>query len=93
MAQGSLRQSPSDESIVRQRLPGKDGTLTAWLFGYGWGVTMKKALSTGVTGQDGSYFAEFFLGKGCEVYGVIRRSNSFNRTAPLFERSSPESHP
>jgi len=39
---------------------------------------MKKALITGVTGQDGSYLAEFLLGKGYEVYGVIRRSSSFN---------------
>lgn len=39
---------------------------------------MKKALITGITGQDGSYLAEFLLGKGYEVYGVIRRSSSFN---------------
>jgi GDPmannose 4,6-dehydratase len=37
-----------------------------------------KALITGVTGQDGSYLAELLLGKGYEVYGVIRRSSSFN---------------
>ncbi|MEW6325085.1 MAG: GDP-mannose 4,6-dehydratase [Nitrospirota bacterium] len=37
-----------------------------------------KALITGITGQDGSYLAEFLLGKGYEVYGVIRRSSSFN---------------
>lgn len=36
------------------------------------------ALITGVTGQDGSYLAEFLLGKGYEVHGVIRRSSSFN---------------
>lgn len=39
---------------------------------------MKKALVTGVTGQDGSYLAEFLLAKGYEVYGIIRRSSSFN---------------
>ncbi len=39
---------------------------------------MKKALITGVTGQDGSYLAEFLLRKGYEVHGVIRRSSSFN---------------
>lgn len=39
---------------------------------------MKKALITGVTGQDGSYLAEFLLAKGYEVYGIIRRSSSFN---------------
>ncbi len=38
---------------------------------------MKKALITGITGQDGSYLAELLLAKGYEVYGVIRRSSSF----------------
>ncbi|HTV48991.1 MAG TPA: GDP-mannose 4,6-dehydratase [Phycisphaerae bacterium] len=40
--------------------------------------TSKRALITGVTGQDGSYLAEFLLAKGYEVHGVIRRSSSFN---------------
>ena len=40
--------------------------------------TKKKALITGVTGQDGSYLAEFLLDKGYEVHGVKRRSSSFN---------------
>jgi len=39
---------------------------------------MKKALITGITGQDGSYLAELLLEKGYEVHGVIRRSSSFN---------------
>lgn len=39
---------------------------------------MKKALITGITGQDGSFLAEFLLKKGYEVYGIIRRSSSFN---------------
>ncbi|TMA10292.1 MAG: GDP-mannose 4,6-dehydratase [Deltaproteobacteria bacterium] len=39
---------------------------------------MKKALITGITGQDGSYLAELLLGKGHEVHGIIRRSSSFN---------------
>ena len=39
---------------------------------------MKKALITGITGQDGSYLAEFLFKKGYEVHGVIRRSSSFN---------------
>lgn len=39
---------------------------------------MKRALITGVTGQDGSYLAELLLAKGYEVYGVVRRSSSFN---------------
>ena len=36
---------------------------------------MKKALITGITGQDGSYLAEFLLMKGYEVHGVIRRAS------------------
>lgn len=39
---------------------------------------MKRALITGVTGQDGSYLAEFLLDKGYEVHGIKRRSSSFN---------------
>ncbi|MBI2924938.1 MAG: GDP-mannose 4,6-dehydratase [Verrucomicrobia bacterium] len=39
---------------------------------------MKKALITGITGQDGSYLAELLLQKGYEVHGVIRRASSFN---------------
>ena len=39
---------------------------------------MKRALITGITGQDGSYLAELLLEKGYEVHGVIRRSSSFN---------------
>ena len=39
---------------------------------------MKKALVTGITGQDGSYLAEFLLAKGYEVHGMVRRSSSFN---------------
>jgi GDPmannose 4,6-dehydratase len=38
----------------------------------------KKALITGITGQDGSYLTELLLGKGYEVYGVIRRASTFN---------------
>ena len=40
---------------------------------------MKKALISGITGQDGSYLAELLLDKGYEVHGIIRRSSSFNR--------------
>jgi GDPmannose 4,6-dehydratase len=40
--------------------------------------SMKKALITGITGQDGSYLAELLLAKGYEVHGIIRRSSSFN---------------
>ncbi len=38
----------------------------------------KKAIITGITGQDGSYLAEFLLSKGYEVHGIKRRSSSFN---------------
>ena len=38
----------------------------------------KRALITGVTGQDGSYLAEFLLEKGYEVHGIKRRASSFN---------------
>ena len=48
---------------------------------------MKKALITGITGQDGAYLAEFLLGKGYEVYGIKRRASLFNtdRIDHLFE--------
>ena len=39
---------------------------------------MKKALITGITGQDGSYLAEFLLSKNYEVHGIIRRASTFN---------------
>ncbi len=39
---------------------------------------MRKALITGITGQDGSYLTRFLLGKGYEVHGIIRRSSTFN---------------
>lgn len=38
----------------------------------------KIALITGITGQDGSYLAEFLIEKGYEVHGLLRRSSSFN---------------
>jgi GDPmannose 4,6-dehydratase len=40
---------------------------------------LKKALITGITGQDGSYLTELLLGKGYVVHGIVRRSSSFNR--------------
>ena len=39
---------------------------------------MKKALITGITGQDGSYLTELLIQKGYEVHGIIRRASSFN---------------
>src|SRR3954452_10466852 len=51
------------------------------------GAAMKKALITGVTGQDGSYLAEFLLNKGYEVHGIKRRTSLFNtdRIDHLFQ--------
>jgi GDPmannose 4,6-dehydratase len=50
-------------------------------------VVMPKALITGITGQDGSYLAEFLMAKGYEVHGLKRRSSSFNtsRVDHLYE--------
>lgn len=50
-------------------------------------MSMKRALITGITGQDGSYLAELLLAKGYEVYGIIRRSSSFNtgRIDPIYQ--------
>src|SRR6185312_9048643 len=47
----------------------------------------KRALITGITGQDGSYLAELLLKKGYEVHGIIRRSSSFNtgRLTEIYE--------
>ena len=49
---------------------------------------MKKALITGITGQDGSFLAEFLLEKGYEVHGIIRRSSLPNtqRIQPILEK-------
>jgi GDPmannose 4,6-dehydratase len=51
-------------------------------------VTQRRALITGITGQDGSYLAEFLLEKGYTVYGMVRRSSSdhFERIAHLQDR-------
>lgn len=53
-------------------------------------MTQKKALITGVTGQDGSYLAELLLDKNYEVHGIIRRSSSFNtgRIDHVFDKLS-----
>lgn len=53
---------------------------------------MKKALITGITGQDGSYLAEFLLQKGYEVHGIKRRASSFNtqRIDHIIEEKSPD---
>jgi GDP-mannose 4,6-dehydratase len=57
-------------------------------------VTKRRALITGITGQDGSYLAEFLIEKGYEVHGMVRRSSLFNRTRidHLFYESNPGAH-
>ena len=53
---------------------------------------MKRALITGITGQDGSYLAEFLLEKGYEVHGIKRRSSLFNtqRVDHIYQDSNVE---
>ncbi len=71
-------------SLVRLRRAGRDDREKSFLRtkksranGVGK-VVVKRALITGITGQDGAYLAEFLLGKGYEVHGIKRRSSSFN---------------
>ena len=45
---------------------------------------LKKALITGVTGQDGSYLADLLLSKGYEVHGIVRRVSTFNNSMNLI---------
>ena len=51
---------------------------------------MRTALITGITGQDGSYLAEFLLEKGYRVHGVVRRASTFNRRRIDHLRANPE---
>src|SRR5476651_2443098 len=53
---------------------------------------MKKALITGITGQDGSYLAELLLAKGYEVHGVIRRASTFNTSRIDHLYRDPHTH-
>jgi GDPmannose 4,6-dehydratase len=53
---------------------------------------MKKALITGIAGQDGSYLAELLLGKGYEVHGIVRRTSSINRGRLDDLDLNPEQH-
>ncbi|XP_063154883.1 GDP-mannose 4,6 dehydratase isoform X3 [Candoia aspera] len=54
--------------------------------------TRKIALITGITGQDGSYLAEFLLEKGYEVHGIVRRSSSFNTGRIEHLYKNPQAH-
>jgi GDPmannose 4,6-dehydratase len=54
---------------------------------------MKRALVTGITGQDGSYLAELLLNKGYEVYGIIRRTSSFNTSRIDHLYQDPHNQP
>lgn len=58
-------------------------------------VVLKKALITGITGQDGSYLAEFLLSKGYEVHGMIRRGSTFNtrRIDHIYHDPHPNGEP
>lgn len=56
-------------------------------------MTPKKALITGITGQDGSYLAEFLLEKGYEVHGIKRRASSFNTSRIDHLYQDPHSQP
>lgn len=62
---GAKGAKPSMAPAVEAMLAAKDGV-------------GKRALITGITGQDGSYLAEFLIAKGYEVHGIVRRSSSFN---------------
>ncbi|KAJ6640826.1 GDP-mannose 4,6 dehydratase [Pseudolycoriella hygida] len=53
---------------------------------------LKKALITGITGQDGSYLAEFLLEKGYEVHGIIRRASTFNTSRIEHLYADPKTH-
>lgn len=53
----------------------------------------KRALITGITGQDGSYLAEFLLAKGYEVFGVIRRASNFNTSRIDHIYADPHTNP
>src|SRR5688572_29009840 len=50
----------------------------------------KKALITGITGQDGSYLTEFLLDKGYQVHGIVRRTSTFNRSRMDSVWSDPQ---
>jgi GDPmannose 4,6-dehydratase len=53
---------------------------------------VKRALITGITGQDGSYLAELLLAKGYQVHGLVRRSSTFNRERIDHLRTDPRYH-
>jgi GDPmannose 4,6-dehydratase len=53
---------------------------------------LKKALVTGITGQDGSYLTELLLAKGYEVHGIVRRVSTFNRQRIDAFRDGPDGH-
>jgi len=53
---------------------------------------VKRALITGITGQDGSYLADFLLGKGYEVHGIIRRASTFNTARIDYLSQDPHVH-
>ncbi|KAI8791237.1 GDP-mannose 4,6 dehydratase isoform X1, partial [Biomphalaria glabrata] len=58
----------------------------------GTALSRKVALITGITGQDGSYLAEFLLDKGYEVHGIIRRASTFNTHRIEHLYADPKAH-
>ncbi len=54
---------------------------------------MKRALITGITGQDGSYLTEFLLSKGYEVHGTLRRASVFNMERIDYKDEKTPFHP
>ncbi len=72
----------TNRAVAAPNTPGARGGCEGSLF---WGslskvkvVTNKRALITGITGQDGSYLSELLLAKGYEVHGIVRRASTFN---------------
>lgn len=79
-SKASVRYDPGYQAKFHNMASGEDGS------------ERKVALISGITGQDGSYLAEFLLGKGYEVHGIIRRSSSFNTGRIEHLYKDPKTH-
>ncbi|XP_033755156.1 GDP-mannose 4,6 dehydratase-like isoform X1 [Pecten maximus] len=88
--------SSGTQSAKRRRVEENGETnssSTFTLFSMATGASTKKiALLTGITGQDGSYLAEFLLAKGYEVHGIIRRASTFNTSRIEHLYADPKCH-
>ena len=58
----------------------------------GNGARVRRALITGITGQDGSFLAEFLLSRGYEVHGIVRRASTFNTERLDAIYADPHNH-